>query len=118
MIPLVEQHFADERITQPLDLVEGLVRIGAGSATAIAIVAAGAGQQHKPEREAGQDHAAQGRQINGGVHESYPRSRVSHGVGGLQRLMVPQMLSLPGAPFSSIELGSSTTIESTLKPSM
>jgi hypothetical protein len=60
VIPLVEQDFTDQRIAQPLHLVEGLVGIGACSATAVAIVAAGAGQQRKPEREAGQDHAAQG----------------------------------------------------------
>ena len=43
---------------------------------------------------------------------------ISMGVcsGRSQRLMVPQMPSFPGAPFSIIELGSSTTIESTLKP--
>ncbi len=108
MTLLGQQNLAHERIAEPLDLVVGTRLGGTGAAVAV-IVAAASGRESRRDDREGERPATRGRE-DGAMHVMSPP------VMPRQRLIVPQMPSLPGAPFSSIELGSSTTMDSTLKP--
>jgi molybdopterin-containing oxidoreductase family iron-sulfur binding subunit len=103
MASLRQQHFADERVPQPLDLVVGPGLSRSGSTVAI-VIAAPTGGDEQAEGD-GQD-----------VHPADSKSQVGWHIGSDYRLMVPQIPIRALPPAVSWDSGSSITMDKTLKP--
>src|SRR4051812_36716933 len=84
----------------------------AGGAGAAVVVVAGGGGQRRGRQGRGERGPPDGARDEAELHVSHS---LRLGSRGGHWLMVPQMPSLPGVPLSSRALGSSITIEFTLK---